>query len=94
MEDVEFLEQEQLPEEVARLKEKYDCVFQITRRKDSDSGSMTVIGDPKSICIAIGAYLGNLALAAHARDESFDVEKSLKVIVDQIMEYAKTLIRL
>ena len=89
MEDIEFLELELLPEEVDRLKEKYDCVFQITRRKDSNSGSITSIGDLKSICKAIGAYLGQLALDAHAGDESLDVEKSLKVIVGQIMKYAE-----
>lgn len=84
MENVVFLEQELLPEEVARLKEKYDCVFQITRRKDSNLGSMTSIGDPKSICKAIGAYLGGLALEAHAVNKFLDEEKSLKVIVGQI----------
>lgn len=89
MEDVEFLESELSPEEIDRLNDMYECVLQITKRKNGEIGYFTALGRSQTICQGIGNYLGRSILDAKATDESFNSRDSLNIMLAEIKKHAK-----
>lgn len=89
MEDVEFLESELSREEIDRLNDMYECVLQITKRKNGEIGYLTALGRSQTICQGIGNYLGRSILDAKAIDESFNSRDSLNIMLAEIKKHAK-----